>query len=155
MEQNLLDTIDLQLLDALQPFVPALMRLAQASAQLDVLCTFAERALSLDWRAPQFVKTPCIEIEGGRHPVVQARLAQASSGGFIPNDTHLGPNQRMQVITGPNMGGKSTYMRQTALIALLAHCGSFVPAQRARIGPLDRLFTRIVMRAPAPIGLGS
>jgi DNA mismatch repair protein MutS len=132
-----------QLLDALQPFVPALMRLAQASAQLDVLCTFAERALSLDWRAPQFVKTPCIEIEGGRHPVVQARLAQASSGGFIPNDTHLGPHQRMQVITGPNMGGKSTYMRQVAIIVLLASMGCPVPATSCRLGPIDAIHTRI------------
>jgi DNA mismatch repair protein MutS len=108
-----------------------------------VLCTFAERALSLDWRAPQFVKTPCIEIEGGRHPVVQARLAQASSGGFIPNDTRLGPHQRMQIITGPNMGGKSTYMRQVALIVLLASIGCPVPANQCRLGPIDAIHTRI------------
>jgi DNA mismatch repair protein MutS len=77
---------------------------------------------------PQFVREPCIDIEAGRHPVVQARLAEMSSGNFIANNTHLGVKQRMQIITGPNMGGKSTYMRQIAVIVLLASMGSFVPA---------------------------
>ncbi|MBU3738171.1 MAG: DNA mismatch repair protein MutS, partial [Rhodoferax sp.] len=132
-----------QLLDALQPSVPALTRLARAVASLDALCALAERSLALDWCRPQFVREPCIEIEGGRHPVVQARLAEASRGDFIANDTRLGPRQRMQIITGPNMGGKSTYMRQVALIVLLASMGSYVPASACRLGPVDAIHTRI------------
>ncbi len=132
-----------QLLDRLQPHVPQLTRLAQALAQLDVLCCLAERALTLDWCAPQFVEHPCIEIEAGRHPVVQARLAETSAGAFIPNHTRLNANQRMQIITGPNMGGKSTYMRQVALIVLLASMGSHVPAASCRLGPIDAIHTRI------------
>ncbi len=132
-----------QLLDALQPFVPALTRTARALAALDVLCTLTERSLTLDWNAPQFAMEPCIEIEAGRHPVVQARLAETSSGAFIANDTRLGVKQRMQIITGPNMGGKSTYMRQVALIVLLASIGSYVPAAACRIGPIDAIYTRI------------
>ncbi|MDO8699771.1 MAG: DNA mismatch repair protein MutS [Rhodoferax sp.] len=103
----------------------------------------AERALTLDWCAPQFVKEPCLDITQGRHPVVQARLAELSSGAFIANDTRLGPKQRMQIITGPNMGGKSTYMRQIAVIVLLASMGSYVPAQACRLGPIDAIHTRI------------
>jgi len=99
-----------QLLDRLQDFVPALTQLARAVAALDALCALAERSLTLNWCAPQFAKEPCIEIRQGRHPVVEARLAELSGGSFIANDTALGPKQRMQVITGPNMGGKSTYM---------------------------------------------
>ena len=132
-----------QLLDALQPFVPALTRTATALAALDVLFTLAERSLTLDWHAPQFALEPCIEIEAGRHPVVQARLAETSSGAFIANDTRLGVKQRMQIITGPNMGGKSTYMRQVALIVLLASIGSYVPAGSCRLGPIDAIYTRI------------
>jgi len=132
-----------QLLDALQPFVPALTRTAKALAALDVLCTLTERSLTLDWNAPQFALEPCIEIEAGRHPVVQARLAETSSGAFIANDTRLGVKQRMQIITGPNMGGKSTYMRQVALIVLLASIGSYVPAGSCRLGPIDAIYTRI------------
>ena len=132
-----------QLLDALQPHVPALTRLARALATLDALCALAERSLTLDWCAPQFAKEPCLDIVQGRHPVVQARLAETSSGAFIANDTHLGPKQRMQIITGPNMGGKSTYMRQIAVIALLASIGSYVPAASCRLGPLDAIHTRI------------
>jgi len=94
-------------------------------------------------RAPSFVSHPCIEIQQGRHPVVEARLAEKSSGGFIANDTQLGPQQRMQVITGPNMGGKSTYMRQVAIIVLLASIGSHVPAAACRLGPIDAIHTRI------------
>lgn len=132
-----------QLLDQLQPFVPALTRTARALAALDVLCTLTERSLTLDWCAPQFALEPCIDITAGRHPVVQARLAETSSGAFIANDTHLGVKQRMQIITGPNMGGKSTYMRQVALIVLLASVGSYVPAASCRIGPIDAIYTRI------------
>ncbi|MPM49383.1 DNA mismatch repair protein MutS [bioreactor metagenome] len=108
-----------------------------------MLCTLAERSLTLDWCAPQFVPEPCIEIEAGRHPVVQARLAETSSGAFIPNHTRLNANTRMQIITGPNMGGKSTYMRQVALIVLLASMGSYVPAAACRLGPIDAIHTRI------------
>lgn len=132
-----------QVLDQLQPHVPALTRTAHAIATLDALCTLAERSLTLGWCAPQFVPEPCIEIEGGRHPVVEARLAETSSGAFIPNHTRLNANTRMQIITGPNMGGKSTYMRQVALIVLLASMGSHVPAARCRLGPIDAIHTRI------------
>jgi len=132
-----------QILDQLQPHVPALTRLAQALAALDVLCTLAERSLTLNWSAPQFVPEPCIEIENGRHPVVEARLAETSSGSFIANHTRLNANTRMQIITGPNMGGKSTYMRQVALIVLLACIGSHVPASHCRLGPIDAIHTRI------------
>jgi DNA mismatch repair protein MutS len=132
-----------QLLDQLQAFVPMLSRLARALAALDALCALAERAQTLGWCAPEFVEHPCIEILQGRHPVVQARLAELSSGNFIANDTLLGPRQRMQIITGPNMGGKSTYMRQVALIVLLASMGSYVPAKACRLGPVDAIHTRI------------
>ncbi|MEJ7686766.1 MAG: DNA mismatch repair protein MutS [Variovorax sp.] len=132
-----------QLLDALQPSVAALSQLATALATLDALCALAERSHTLHWHAPAFVAHPCIEIERGRHPVVEARLAEKSSGAFIANDTRLGPQQRMQVITGPNMGGKSTYMRQIAVIVLLASIGSHVPADACRLGPIDAIHTRI------------
>lgn len=139
-----------QLLDTLQQFVPALTRLAQAVATLDALCALAERSLTLGWCAPEFVKTPCIDISQGRHPVVEARLAETHgvvAGGaaktFIANDTRLGHLHRMQVITGPNMGGKSTYMRQVAIIVLLASIGSHVPATACRLGPIDAIHTRI------------
>jgi DNA mismatch repair protein MutS len=132
-----------QVLDQLQPFVPGLTRLARALAALDALATLAERSLTLNWCAPRFAREPCIEISQGRHPVVEARLAEASGGGFIANDTALGPRQRMQIITGPNMGGKSTYMRQVALIVLLASIGSHVPATACRLGPIDAIHTRI------------
>ena len=132
-----------QLLDQLQAHVPALTRLAQALAALDALCALTERSVTLDWCAPHFVKEPCLEIEAGRHPVVQARLAETSAGAFIANTTQLGPRQRMQIITGPNMGGKSTYMRQVALVVLLASIGSYVPAASCRLGPIDAIHTRI------------
>jgi len=132
-----------QVLDLLQAFVPMLTRTAQALAALDALCALTERALTLDWCAPQFVEQPCIDITQGRHPVVQARLAELSSGNFIANDTRLGTKQRMQIITGPNMGGKSTYMRQVALIVLLASMGSYVPASACTLGPIDAIHTRI------------
>ena len=132
-----------QLLDQLQAHVPALGRLARAVAALDALCALAERSLTLAWCQPQFTREPGIEIMSGRHPVVEARLAETSGGGFIANDARLGPKQRMQIITGPNMGGKSTYMRQVALICLLAAMGSYVPAASCRLGPMDAIHTRI------------
>ena len=132
-----------QLQDDLQMFVPALSACAQAVATLDALCALAERSLTLNWCAPTFVKEPCIEISAGRHPVVEARLAELSSGSFIANDTAFNTKTRMQVITGPNMGGKSTYMRQVAIIVLLASVGSYVPASACRLGPIDAIHTRI------------
>ena len=132
-----------QLLDHLQPFVAGLNRLAGALATLDAVAALAERSHTLHWRAPGFVAHPCIEIDKGRHPVVEARLAEKSSGAFIANDTRMGPQQRMQIITGPNMGGKSTYMRQVAIIVLLASIGSHVPADACRLGPIDAIHTRI------------
>ena len=125
-------------LDALAPHIATLQCNAAAVAQLDVLCAFAERAEALNYVAPEFVEEPGITITGGRHPVVE-QLTQP----FIANDVVLSPYRQLLLITGPNMGGKSTYMRQTALIVLLAHCGSFVPATVARIGTIDRIFTRI------------
>jgi DNA mismatch repair protein MutS len=132
-----------QLLEQLQPHIATLVRLARALAALDALCALAERSLTLGWCAPEFVREPCVEIRAGRHPVVQARLAETGAGAFIPNDTQLGPKARMQIITGPNMGGKSTYMRQVALIVLLASIGSYVPAESCRLGPIDAIHTRI------------
>ncbi len=137
-----------QLLNDLQAHVPMLSRVAQAIATLDALCTLAERSLTLDWCAPQFVRESCIDIDAGRHPVVQMRLEETvalaqTTGSFIANDTRLSPKTRMQIITGPNMGGKSTYMRQVALIVLLASIGSYVPARGCRLGPIDAIHTRI------------
>jgi DNA mismatch repair protein MutS len=132
-----------ELLDQLQVFVPRLTQLARALATLDALCALSERALTLNWCAPQFSREPCLEIEAGRHPVVEMRLNETSAGAFIANDTRLGPKQRMQIITGPNMGGKSTYMRQIAVIVLLASIGSYVPAASCRLGPIDAIHTRI------------
>ena len=127
------------LLDALGERLPALRRCAGALAELDVLAGLAERAQALDWSRPVLTDEPGLQIERGRHPVVEA----ARDEPFEPNDLRLDPDRRMLVITGPNMGGKSTYMRQNALIVLLAHIGSFVPAASARIGPIDRILTRI------------
>ena len=127
-----------RLLDDLAPHIAALQRAAGALAELDMLATFAERAAALDWVMPEFADEPLIEIDAGRHPVVEAQVDH-----FIANDTRLSGARQLLIVTGPNMGGKSTYMRQVALIALLACCGSFVPAKRARLGPLDQIFTRI------------
>ncbi|PLZ02716.1 DNA mismatch repair protein MutS [Burkholderia sp. WAC0059] len=126
------------LLQALLPFIPDCQRVAAALAELDLLAAFAERARALDWSAPEFSDAAGIEIEQGRHPVVEAQVEQ-----FIANDCMLNADRKLLLITGPNMGGKSTFMRQTALIALLAYVGSYVPARRARFGPIDRIFTRI------------
>jgi DNA mismatch repair protein MutS len=127
-----------QLLDQLAPFIPQLQRIAAAIAELDVLATFAERAATLNFSAPQFSDDVQISIIKGRHPVVEAQVDQ-----FTPNDTTLNDSRRTLLITGPNMGGKSTYMRQVAIIALLAHVGCFVPAQQAVLGEIDQIFTRI------------
>jgi DNA mismatch repair protein MutS len=132
-----------QVLDALQPQVAALSDLARALGSLDALAALAERATTLGWCRPQFVREPCIDIVGGRHPVVEARLAETGGGPFMANDCRLDASRKMLVITGPNMGGKSTYMRQVALIALLASMGSHVPASACRLGPLDAIHTRI------------
>ncbi|SEL33552.1 DNA mismatch repair protein MutS [Halomonas daqiaonensis] len=127
------------LLDTLNAQLAALQGTGRALAALDVLCAFAERARALDFVRPALPESPGIDIRGGRHPVVE----QVSETPFVPNDLVLDDARRMLVITGPNMGGKSTYMRQAALIVLLAHTGSFVPADAAVIGPVDRIFTRI------------
>jgi DNA mismatch repair protein MutS len=132
-----------QLLDRLQQHLEPLTALARALAGLDALAALAERALSLNWCRPEFVREPCIRIEAGRHPVVEARLLETGVGNFMANDCRLDAAQRMLVITGPNMGGKSTFMRQVALIALLAAMGSFVPARACRLGPIDAIHTRI------------
>jgi DNA mismatch repair protein MutS len=135
-----------QLLDALQPWLPELQALARALAALDALAALAERAATLNWCRPQFVSFPCIDIEAGRHPVVEARLAETQggdAGAFIANHCRLDAKTRMLVITGPNMGGKSTFMRQVALIVLLAAMGSYVPAAACRLGPIDAIHTRI------------
>jgi DNA mismatch repair protein MutS len=128
-----------ELLDRLVERLEPLRACAGALAETDVLLTLAERAVRLDWVRPALADTVGVHIEGGRHPVVEAALDEP----FTPNDVELSADRRMLVITGPNMGGKSTYMRQTALIVLLAFAGSFVPASGARIGPIDRIFTRI------------
>ncbi len=128
-----------ELLEQLRPSIPELQRCASALAALDVLANLAERALTLDFRRPRLVEEPGIHIEAGRHPVVERSLETP----FVANDLHLDGERRMLVITGPNMGGKSTYMRQCALIVILACAGSFVPAERAVIGPVDRIFSRI------------
>ncbi|WP_329740762.1 DNA mismatch repair protein MutS [Dyella sp. A6] len=127
------------LLDALTAQLDALKQAAAAVAELDVIATLAERAETLDWSAPTLTDEAGIAIERGRHPVVE----KVRDEPFEPNDLALDDKRRMLVITGPNMGGKSTYMRQNALIVLLAHIGSYVPASAATIGPVDRIFTRI------------
>ncbi|MGC1457892.1 MAG: DNA mismatch repair protein MutS [Steroidobacteraceae bacterium] len=135
-ERELYDVLLTQLIERLG----ALQATATAVAELDALASLAERAATLLWVQPELVTQPRLHIEAGRHPVVEKFLSGAT---FVPNDLDLDERRRMLVITGPNMGGKSTYMRQTALIAILAHMGSFVPADQAVIGPLDRIFTRI------------
>ncbi|HET6587038.1 MAG TPA: DNA mismatch repair protein MutS, partial [Oleiagrimonas sp.] len=134
-ERALYDDLLETLVERLEPLKTA----ASAIAELDVLANLAERADTLNWSAPELAEAPGIHIERGRHPVVE----QVREEPFEPNDLMLDDARRMLVITGPNMGGKSTYMRQNALIVLLAHVGSFVPAARAAIGPIDRIFTRI------------
>lgn len=132
-----------QVLASLSPFIGHLQQNAAAVASLDVLCCFAERAQALNYVAPEFTNEPGIEIRGGRHPVVEQITLQTSGQPFIANDVALNPYRQLLLITGPNMGGKSTFMRQTALIVLLANCGCYVPATSAKIGEIDRIMTRI------------
>lgn len=134
-EKLLYETI----LEQLSQHLLALQSSAHALSELDVLSTLAERADTLSLCRPQLSQTPGLQISGGRHLVVEQVLEQS----FVPNDLHLHDTRRMLLITGPNMGGKSTYMRQTALIALLAYIGSYTPADTVVIGPIDRIFTRI------------
>ncbi|HEY9100728.1 DNA mismatch repair protein MutS [Chitinimonas sp.] len=131
------------LLDQLASVVPTLQLLAQAVAGLDVLAALAERAQTFGWIPPVFVDDTVLQIEAGRHPVVEQQLRDGTGEAFIANDLKFDAGRKLLLITGPNMGGKSTYMRQAALIVLLAHMGSFVPARAAVIGKLDRIFTRI------------
>lgn len=134
-EKEIYESVLTQLIDRLGPMQASGMALSE----LDALASLAERACALEWTRPQLVSDSCLSIEAGRHPIVQ----RFSTAPFVPNDLRLEAGRCMLIITGPNMGGKSTYMRQAALIALLAHIGSYVPADRATIGPLDRIFTRI------------
>ncbi len=127
------------LVKQLQQQLSALQISAEALCNLDVFACFAERALTLDLVCPEFTESLLLDIEAGRHPVIEQVLETP----FIANGTRLDPQRRMLLITGPNMGGKSTYMRQTALIALLAHVGAFVPAKQVQLSPIDRIFTRI------------
>jgi DNA mismatch repair protein MutS len=126
------------LLETLTPHVPDLLAIAASLAEIDVLASQAERAVTLKLYAPEYTGEPGIVIRGGRHPVVEAQVSH-----FIPNDVQLTRARQMLLITGPNMGGKSTYMRQVALITLLACCGLWVPASSAKIGDIDQIFTRI------------
>lgn len=128
-----------QLQRTIQAALPALQIMAQAIAEWDVLLNLAERAHHLNWCQPTFVDVPMLAITGGRHPVVEAALDTP----FVANDLQFDSDKKLMLITGPNMGGKSTYMRQVALIVILAHMGSFVPARAAILGPFDRIFTRI------------
>ena len=135
LEKRLYD----KLFDHVLPHLEKLQNLAQSIAELDVLNTFAERAEALNYVKPLLTNESGIDIEAGRHPVVEQMTAEA----FIANPVVLTDQRKMLIITGPNMGGKSTYMRQTALIVLLAHIGCYVPASAAKIGMVDRIFTRI------------
>ena len=134
-EKELYDELLTTLIEAL----PALQQSAESIATLDALAALAQRAATLGWSVPTLVAEPRLMIEGARHPVVE----QFIDAPFVPNDVAMDERRRMLIITGPNMGGKSTYMRSIALVVLLAHMGSLVPAARAEIGPIDRIFTRI------------
>jgi len=136
LETHLFET----LLDTVAAHAPTLARTADALAGLDAVASLAEVAHRRGYARPTIIRAPTLAIRGGRHPVVEA----VGSGGFVPNDTRLDPDaEQVLVITGPNMGGKSTYLRQVALITLLAQMGSFVPATAAEIGLVDRVFTRV------------
>jgi DNA mismatch repair protein MutS len=126
------------LLDDLDSHLARLQGIAHAAAELDALCALAASAEALSLSRPRFTAEDCIDILEGRHLVVESQVED-----FIPNDTSLNRSRQVLLITGPNMGGKSTYMRQVAQIALLAYCGAFVPAKSAILGPIDRIFTRI------------
>jgi DNA mismatch repair protein MutS len=138
-EKMLFELVLDQLTEALQD----LTALGRALASLDTLSSLAERATTLGWCRPEFVKQPCIDFTAGRHPVVEQRLRETGAGEFMANDCRLDARTRMLMITGPNMGGKSTFMRQVALICLLAAMGSYVPASSCRLGPMDAIHTRI------------
>lgn len=127
------------LLDELRQNIAHLQMMSAAIANIDILANFAHQARLNNWARPEFTPETGIKIQAGRHPVVEA----LNKAPFTPNDTFLDSQHRMAIITGPNMGGKSTFMRQTALISLLAYCGSFVPAKSAKLGSIDRIFTRI------------
>ena len=127
------------MLEILAKDLSDLLICAESLAEIDVLNSFAERATNLNYCKPEISEEPGLSIENGRHPVVEETIASQ----FVDNNLHLNDSQKMLIITGPNMGGKSTYMRQTALIVLMALTGSYVPATRAVIGPVDRIFTRI------------
>jgi DNA mismatch repair protein MutS len=127
-----------ELLGSLAPFIGQLQAIARGLAQIDTLAALATHAVRHNWCAPQLVDEPCLDISEGRHPVVEDQIER-----FIANDCRLRDDKRLLLITGPNMGGKSTFMRQVALITLLAYVGSYVPATSATIGPIDRIFTRI------------
>jgi DNA mismatch repair protein MutS len=127
-----------ELLGSLAAQVPALQRIARALAQLDLLACFAASASKRNYCRPEFTDEIAVEIDAGRHPVVEAQIEP-----FIANSARLSPARQLLLVTGPNMGGKSTYMRQIALIVLMAHVGSFIPAKSARIGPIDQIFTRV------------
>jgi DNA mismatch repair protein MutS len=127
-----------ELVGTLKESIPALQAVAAALASVDLVAALAARADTLGWSRPAFAAEPCVRIAGGRHPVVASRVEA-----FVANDAELSAQRRLLIVTGPNMGGKSTYMRQTALIALLAYCGSYVPAASATLGPLDAIYTRI------------
>src|SRR5262249_20641063 len=136
LETHLFET----LLDQVAAHHPTLARTADALATLDMLLALAEVAHRRGWVRPRITRGTTLTIRGGRHPVVEAM----AGGGVVPNDTRLDPEaEQIVVITGPNMGGKSTYLRQVALIALLGQMGSFVPAAEAEIGLVDRIFTRV------------
>lgn len=135
LEKQLYD----ELFDLTAPYLAELQQLSAALAELDLLTNFAERAEQLNYHQPELTPEPGIQIEAGRHPVVEQVMTEP----FIANPLKLSPERRMLMITGPNMGGKSTYMRQNALIVLMAYIGSFVPAERAVLGPVDRIFTRV------------
>jgi DNA mismatch repair protein MutS len=139
LEQQIFDELKAAVLTESGP----LRACAEAAAQADVLLSLARVAADGGWVRPTVDDSELIEIAGGRHPVVERALAQSGEGPFVPNDLALDADRRLVVLTGPNMAGKSTAMRQVALIAILAQAGSFVPAQRARIGLVDRLFTRV------------
>ncbi len=128
-----------ELIETLNDALAALQSTAASVAEIDTLTNLAERALALNLSQPTLTDTPQIQYQNGRHLSVE----QASDDAFVPNDLDLHDRRRLLIITGPNMGGKSTYMRQTALIVILAYTGSFVPADNARIGPIDRIFTRV------------
>src|SRR6185295_16627259 len=134
LEKSLYEAV----LEALRPHIKTLQQIAGALAQLDVLTCFSSISIERNYCRPAFTNEVSLEIAAGRHPVVEGRVDP-----FIANDCRLSPARQLLLITGPNMGGKSTYMRQVALIVLMAHTGCFVPARKATIGPLDQIYTRV------------